>query len=192
MTDHPPTAATPENFRTVYEPPTADDREALALTFVDVLNQVWHHQLDVLGAAHRLAGFHRTPEPRTGADAPRLVRDAIRAEQKRIAAMPDQLKTWTGDEGRAWQNGMSNVARIAEHALEAALGTPLEPRTVSTVEELEALPIQSIVMSAAGTVACRFDEKLFVCFGDDRPGEPWSRLALPARVLFAPDGDRDA
>lgn len=32
-----------------------NEREALASEFVEILNAVWHHQQDVLGAAHKIA-----------------------------------------------------------------------------------------------------------------------------------------
>ena len=67
-----------------------------------------------------------------------------------------------------------------------AAGFARHPQDVTTEAELMALPHKSIVMSAVGTVACRFDDDLFVCFGDDRPGAPWSRLALPAQILWLP------
>ena len=35
--------------------PSDDEREALAPDFIETLNEVWHHRLDVLGAAHRIA-----------------------------------------------------------------------------------------------------------------------------------------
>jgi hypothetical protein len=90
--NHPPTAATPENFRTVYGPPTDADREALALTFVDVLNQVWHHQTDVLSAAHRIAGsHHHTPEPQTSTDAKAL--DAAEADVRAALGTPPEPPT---------------------------------------------------------------------------------------------------
>jgi len=45
------------------------------------------------------------------------VSDAIRADQKRVATLPDTLKSWTGDQARAWSNGMSNASRIAARVL---------------------------------------------------------------------------
>jgi len=60
------------------------------------------------------------------------------------------------------------------------------PRIVSSVEELEALPVGAVVHSASGTIACRFDDYRGTVFGDDRAFGPWTRLALPATVLFEP------
>lgn len=57
---------------------------------------------------------------------------------------------------------------------------------VQSHEELNALPSGVIVRSAAGTVASRFDEDHGVVFGDDRPFTPWTRLELPAMVLWRP------
>lgn len=62
----------------------------------------------------------------------------------------------------------------------------LEARTISTVEELDRLPIGVVVRSAEGSIACRFDATRGVVFGDERPF-PWLRLALTARVLWTPD-----
>lgn len=45
------------------QPSESDVREELALGYVDILNQVWHHKLDVLGAAYRIAGLSRTAAP---------------------------------------------------------------------------------------------------------------------------------
>lgn len=58
--------------------------------------------------------------------------------------------------------------------------------TITTVEELDRLPVGVVVRSAEGTIACRFDATRGVVFGDDRPF-PWLRLALTARVLWTPD-----
>lgn len=62
-----------------------------------------------------------------------LVETAIREEQKRIAALPESMKTWTGEQFRAWSNGMSNAARIARGALE----TDPEVRPHGTVTDAE-------------------------------------------------------
>jgi hypothetical protein len=61
-----------------------------------------------------------------------------------------------------------------------------EARTVRTVEDLDHVPARAIVRSEAGTIACRFDGRNGVVFGDDRPF-PWHKLALPALLLWHPD-----
>ena len=61
-----------------------------------------------------------------------------------------------------------------------------KPRTITTVEELDALPVGSVAHSAAGTIASRFDEHFGVVFGDERPFE-WARLRLPATILYTPE-----
>ena len=56
---------------------------------------------------------------------------------------------------------------------------------VKTVHALKALPVEVVVLSAAGTIACRADESAGVVFGDERPF-PWTSLMLPARVIWRP------
>jgi hypothetical protein len=56
-------------------------------------------------------------------------------------------------------------------------------RTVSTIEELGALPAGVIVHSADGTIACRHHSGVGVVFGDERPFR-WDVLSLPLTVLF--------
>lgn len=80
---------------------------------------------------------------------------------------------------------IAHLADRLERAGAASQPTAAEV-IVRTTEQLDSLPVKSIVMSAAGTVACRFDSTKFACLGDDRPGEPWHLLALPARVLYDP------
>lgn len=57
---------------------------------------------------------------------------------------------------------------------------------VQSSEELDALPTGVIVRSAAGTVASRFDKDHGVVFGDERPFSPWTRLELPAMIIWRP------
>lgn len=60
-------------------------------------------------------------------------------------------------------------------------------RLVETDEQLVAdVPDRAIVLSAAGTIACRFDYGTGVVFGDDRPF-PWGSLQLPGTVLWEPE-----
>jgi hypothetical protein len=55
--------------------------------------------------------------------------------------------------------------------------------TITAAEQLDALPAGTVVRSAAGTIAARFDATRGVVFGDDRPF-PWQRLELDALVLW--------
>jgi len=57
---------------------------------------------------------------------------------------------------------------------------------ITTAEELDALPVGSVVRSAADTIAARYDSQRGVVFGDDR-SFPWSNLNLPATVLYRPE-----
>lgn len=76
-------------------------------------------------------------------------------------------------------------ARIAaEEILDAGYR---RPRNITTSIELESLPAGTVVRSEAGTIAARFDLEHGVVFGDDRPF-PWNALALPAIVLYTPEG----
>ena len=79
---------------------------------------------------------------------------------------------------------MAPLRQKLTSAVFAALARP--SAVVSTREQLQALPLQSVVLTAAGTIACRFDDELFTIFGDERPKARWGDLALPARVLFDP------
>lgn len=76
------------------------------------------------------------------------------------------------------------IARVAP--LVAGL---VEERRIETDVQLELVPRGSVVRSDAGTIACRFDGRNSVVFGDDRPF-PWHKLALPAVVLWTPNGDQ--
>lgn len=58
--------------------------------------------------------------------------------------------------------------------------------TITTAEARDALPPGVIVRSAAGTIACRHDGGMGVCFGVERPFA-WDQLALPLTVLYRPD-----
>lgn len=90
---------------------------------------------------------------------------------------------------KAYQGHGVEVAAMLEAIYEKlARGGHRRTRVVETVEELEALPVGAVVLSAGGTIACRFDDYRGTVFGDDRPFGPWTRLALPATVLFTPDG----
>ena len=60
-------------------------------------------------------------------------------------------------------------------------------RTVTTVEQLDALPVGSIVVrSASGTIACRYDKWNAVALGVGAPFD-WTVLALPLTVIYEPE-----
>lgn len=63
--------------------------------------------------------------------------------------------------------------------------------TIRTTEELAATPEGTVVRSAAGTIAARFDTTNGTLFGDDRPF-PWAALDLPCQVLYRPTDDEIA
>lgn len=54
---------------------------------------------------------------------------------------------------------------------------------ITTIPQLEAVPVGHVVRSAAGTIAARFDHDRGVVFGDNRPF-PWTDLGLPVTVLW--------
>ena len=74
-------------------------------------------------------------------------------------------------------------------ALTAALATvPVDGETVTTVEAVmsfDVIPRGAVVRSAAGTIACRYDERHGTVFGDER-GFLWHELALPLTILWTP------
>lgn len=78
--------------------------------------------------------------------------------------------------------------RVCDRQSRAALTAAwphLHP-TITTDEELNALPRGTVVRSNEGSIACRYDDVFGVVFGDDRPFA-WSRLDLPATVLYRGD-----
>lgn len=79
----------------------------------------------------------------------------------------------------------TNAARIV-----LAAGWRPPAREITALDELLDLPVGTIVRSRAGTIACRFDLRRGVVFGDDRPFE-WARLALPATVIPVPTEEAD-
>jgi hypothetical protein len=52
-------------------------------------------------------------------------------------------------------------------------------------DALAVVPRGTIIRSAKGTIACRYDELLGVVFGDDRPFD-WNRLSAPATLIWMP------
>lgn len=63
------------------------------------------------------------------------------------------------------------------------------PRVLATAEELWSVPIGTVVRTAVGTIACRYDNTRGVVFGDNRTF-PWTALAVPAEMLWHPGGQR--
>lgn len=81
------------------------------------------------------------------------------------------------------------VERMKAEVAELALTALREVCTIRTVEQLDALPPESIVKTSDRSIACRhYDRVHGVVFGDERPFE-WSAkyLALPALLLWHPD-----
>lgn len=60
-----------------------------------------------------------------------------------------------------------------------------KPRIIEDVGSRDALPDGAVVMSSAGTMACKFDSSRGVMFGMSLPF-PWKNLALPLTVLWEP------
>lgn len=73
---------------------------------------------------------------------------------------------------------------LARRATAAALAAT-HP-TITTTDDLDALPAGTVVRSDTGTIACRFDTDHGVVLGDDRPFSPWTALQLPATILWDP------
>ena len=64
-----------------------------------------------------------------------------------------------------------------------------EACTIRTVEQLDALPPETVIKTEGGSIACRHYTGIGVVFGDERPF-PWtSSLAteLPGLLLWHPD-----
>jgi hypothetical protein len=61
----------------------------------------------------------------------------------------------------------------------------MNARIVSTHSEAAALPPRTVVSSAGGTIACRYDAGRGLVFGDERTF-CWDVLELPLRILFCP------
>lgn len=95
------------------------------------------------------------------------------------------------DEVPAWSYGARyrSQAQVALAAADAV--DPRKSRTITTAEERDSLPAGTVLRSDAGTIACRFDERFGVIFGDERPFE-WARLRLPAVVLDEADSEAAA
>lgn len=73
--------------------------------------------------------------------------------------------------------------------IEVRLSTP----EIATLEQLRAIPVGTVVLSAAGTIACRYDQDHGVVFGDERPF-PWEALhkEFPLQVLYPSEGKANA
>lgn len=91
------------------------------------------------------------------------------------------------------QKHYSTTAAFLLHFVDAILAAGWRPpaRVITTDEELSGtVPDGTIVESAVGTIACRYDYGAGVVFGDDRPF-PWQTLLLPVTVVreVAPDDE---
>jgi diacylglycerol kinase family enzyme len=73
-------------------------------------------------------------------------------------------------------------------ALVAEVRRLRDERVVATLDELDLLPVGAVVLSSAGSIACRWDgdRTRGVVFG--RMGTfLWKRLELPVTVLYRPE-----
>ena len=89
-----------------------------------------------------------------------------------LAIATETLASWW-----PWHGAPVARRRVAEQLLDR-----LHP-LITDEAGRAGLPPGSVVMSAAGTLAGRFDEHRAVLLGDDRP-IAWSELALPLLVLW--------
>ena len=65
---------------------------------------------------------------------------------------------------------------MSEHEKDAWIRTP---------SRMEGVCVGTVVRSASGTIACRYNKDLAVLLGDERP-IPWRALSLPLQVLWDP------
>ena len=56
---------------------------------------------------------------------------------------------------------------------------------ITTPDQMKAVCVGTVVRSASGTIACRYNQDLAVLFGDERPISWWA-LSLPLQVLYDP------
>lgn len=94
---------------------------------------------------------------------------------------PDEFCPW---DGRPYREVVGILEQQAAELAE--LRTTLR---IESAEELDRVPVGAVVRSSAGTIACRFDGRNGVVFGDDRPF-PWHKLALPAQLIWDPRSQR--
>lgn len=109
---------------------------------------------------------------------------------------PDVVMT---PNGCLWNPGRGEVNNPADGEFVAAARTLVPelivkvekaiPLRIETAADLDRVPSGSVVRSSAGTIACRFDGRNGVVFGDERPF-PWHKLALPAEVIWDPRNQR--
>lgn len=105
---------------------------------------------------------------------------AVHAHHVEYDAGDQSADSWRCDCGRWFHRNGHDAHLIAEID-----GEITSAYWIETADQLDAVPPGGVVRSDAGTIAARFDTTRGVVFGDDRPFE-WSRLALPAELLWAP------
>lgn len=97
-------------------------------------------------------------------------------------ALAAGIETWVN---RSWLvlPGPTDIGpELAGHLAKELADWRPPAREITTLDDLLALPVGTVVRSSAGTITCRADLRRGVVFGDDRPFE-WIRLALPATVI---------
>lgn len=80
----------------------------------------------------------------------------------------------------------------SEEAADAVIAAGWRPpaRVIRTPAEMASVPRRTVILSAGGSIACRYDETRGVVFGTDIPCR-WSGLQLPAVVLYDPENGND-
>lgn len=78
---------------------------------------------------------------------------------------------------------LETVRPLLEAVAPLIAARALAAEQITTLTDLMGTPRGTVVRSAAGTIASRFDDVHGVLFGDDRPF-PWNYLELPAVVLL--------
>ena len=85
-------------------------------------------------------------------------------------------------------NGQYGDFTMPDDAADAIIRAGWRPpaRTVTTVEERAAVRRGTVVRSASGTIACRYDKWNAVALGVGAPFD-WTVLALPLTVIYEPE-----
>jgi hypothetical protein len=129
-----------------------------------------------------------TPQQRATAIA------AARAELKLQSQLEDSFGIGLWFEDPAGADGMRidgllNLPALVNAVLDANRVAPTviaQAPVVTTIAELCALPSMTVIRTAKGSIACRYDAELYTTFGDERAHYPWSALALPVTILHNP------
>jgi hypothetical protein len=86
----------------------------------------------------------------------------------------------------AFRAGVAAAEADRQAAIDAAVQAERERVVITTREERSALPPETIVRSAAGTIACRHYSGMGVLFGSGTP-IIWHDLALPLTIIWPLD-----